>query len=261
MMVAVSLVLTSCSTSVPSAPAVPSSAPTSPQTLTVNVATFAEYPPFEFINEQTKEYQGFDIDIMKAIAQNQNLDVEFISVAFYPLLAGMAQGKYDAAISAIAITEDRKKKMLFSEPYFLCGQIVTVRKDNSTIKGKDTLAGNVGAQTGTAGVKEIKEVKEAILKTYDDIDAAFKDMINGQIEAIVCDNLAAQQYVKNNPENLKTVGNIFNYDTYGIAVAKDKTELLAKINAGIKAIKSEGTLDQLIYEWFEKELNLVIIRY
>ncbi|MCJ7743436.1 MAG: basic amino acid ABC transporter substrate-binding protein [Dehalococcoidales bacterium] len=224
-----------------------SSAPTK-----IRVATDATWPPFEYVSEQTKQVEGFDIDVMNAIAEKENLDIEFVNVGFDPLLAGMAQGTYDAAISSITITEERKKVMLFSDPYFAAGQIVTVRKDDTSITGKDTLTGKVGAQLGTTGAMEVEKIKTATLKTYDDIGLAFQDLMNGQINAVVCDNPVALEYVGKNPDKLKTAGDIFTDEHYGIAVAKGNTELLAKINAGIEAIKSEGLLEQFSKKWLEK---------
>ncbi len=218
----------------------------------IRVATDATWPPFESINEQTKQVEGFDIDLVKAIADKENLDVEFINVGFDPLLAGMAQGIYDAAISSITITEDRKKDMLFSDPYYAAGQIVVVRKDNTTITGPETLKGSVGAQIGTTGSMEIEKIKAATLKTYDDIGLAFQDLMNGQINAVVSDNWLALGYVAKNPDKLKTAGSKFTNENYGIAVAKGKTDLLEKINAGLKAVKSEGLIDKLSQKWIEK---------
>ena len=235
-LVLASMMLASCSTS----------------SAKIRVATDATWPPFEYVNDQTKQIEGFDIDVMNAIAQKQNLDIEFVNVAFDPLLAGMAQGMYDVAISSITITEDRAKEMLFSDSYFAAGQIITVRKDNTKITGRDTLAGSVGAQIGTTGAMEVEKIKTATLKTYDDIGLAFQDLMNRQIEAVVCDNPVAMGYTGKNPDKLKVVGSVFTDENYGIAVAKGKTDLLAKINAGIKAIKSEGLIEQLSKKWLEK---------
>jgi len=218
----------------------------------IRVATDATWPPFEYVNEQTKQIEGFDIDLFKAIADKENLDVEFVNVGFDPLLAGMAQGTYDAAISSITITEERAKVMLFSDPYYAAGQLVVVRKDNTTITGKDTLTGNVGAQIGTTGAMEVEKIPAATLKTYDDIGLAFQDLMNGQINAVVSDNCLALGYVAKNQDKLKTAGAIFTSENYGVAVAKDKTGLLAKINAGLKAVKSEGLIEELSQKWIEK---------
>jgi len=219
----------------------------------VRVATDATWPPFESVNEQTKAIEGFDIDLLKAIAEKENLEIEFINVAFDPLLAGVAQGQYDAAISSITITEERKKDMLFSDPYFEAGQIITVGINNTTITSKNNLSGKkVGAQIGTTGAIEVGKITSATLKTYDDIGLAFQDLMNGQIDAVVADNPLALSYVGKNPTKLKTVGEAFTEENYGIAVAKGKTDLLNKINSGLKKVKAEGLITQLSKKWLEK---------
>ena len=224
------------------------------KTETIRVATDATWPPFEYISEETKEIEGFDIDLFKAIAEKAGLEVEFVNVAWDPLLAGIAQCQYDVAISAMTITEDRKKEMLFSDPYFQAGQLVTVRKDNTDISSKDDLGGKVaGAQIGTTGSFEVEKIDGATLKTYDDIGLAFQDLINGQIDAVVADNPLALAYAGKNPDKLKIAGEVFTTEDYGIAVCKTKADLLAKINSGLKAVKEEGLIDELIQKWLVNE--------
>ena len=218
----------------------------------IRVATDATWPPFEYVNDQTKQIEGFDIDFMNAVAEKAKLDIEFVNVGWDPLLAGVAQGTYDAAISSITITEDRKKDMLFSNPYYAAGQIVTVRKDNTTITGKNTLTGNVGAQLGTTGAIAMEKITTITLKTYDEIGLAFQDLMNGQINAVICDNPVAMQYVGKNPDKLKTAGDVFTDEFYGIAVAKGKIELLNKINAGVEAVLREGLIRTLEEKWSKK---------
>ena len=214
------------------------------------VATDATWPPFEVVDEATKEIIGFDIDMMEAIAERGGFEVEFVNVGWDPLLAGMAQCQYDAAISAMTITEERKKSFLFSDPYFEAGQIVTVQSDNTEIMGKDDLVGKtVGAQIGTTGAIEIEKIDGAILKTYDDIGLAFQDLMNGQIDAIVADNPLALGYVGANPKDLKTAGAVFTDESYGIAVCKDNTELVEMINKGLAAVKEEGLIDSFTVKW------------
>lgn len=220
------------------------------ETAKVRVATDATWPPFEYVDEQTKAIEGFDIDLFKAIAEKEGVEVEFINVAWDPLLAGIAQCQYDAAISSITITEERAKEMLFSDPYFEAGQLVTVRKDNTDITDKDALGGKVvGAQIGTTGSFEVEKIEGATLKTYDDIGLAFQDLINGQIDAVIADSPLTLGYVGKNPDKLKTAGEVFTSEFYGIAVCKTKPDLLAKINSGLKAVKAEGLIEELIEKW------------
>jgi len=219
----------------------------------VTVATDATWPPFESVNELTKEIEGFDVDLMNAIAEKANLDVEFINVAWDPLLAGMAQGTYDCAISSISILPERQEVMLFSDPYFDAGQLIAVRKDNTTINSKDDLSGKtVGVQLGTTGNFEVNSIAGATAKPYDDIGLAFQDLMNGQVDAVVADNPLVLSYVGKNPTKLKTAGDVFSAEHYGIAVAKGKEDLLKKINAGLKKVLAEGIIDTLSKKWLEK---------
>jgi polar amino acid transport system substrate-binding protein len=220
------------------------------QSQKVRVATDASWPPFEYVDEETKEIVGLDIELMQAIAEKGGFEVEFINVSWDPLLAGMAQCQYDASISAMTITEDRAQSFNFSQPYFAAGQVVTVRVDNTDITGKDTLVGKtVGAQIGTTGAIETENMEGVTLKTYDDIGLAFQDLKNGQIDAVVADNPLALGYVGENPDKHKTVGDVFTDEYYGIAVCKTNTELLAKIDAGLAAVQAEGLIEELTAKW------------
>jgi polar amino acid transport system substrate-binding protein len=217
--------------------------------LKVQVATDATWYPFEYVNDQTSEIVGFDIDVMNAIALKANLDIEFVNVAWDPLLAGMAQGTYDCAISSITITPERAEQMLFSSPYFTAGQIVVVRQDNTTFTSKDNLTGEIGAQLGTTGAMEVEKLSSCTLKNYDEIGLAFQDLMNGQINAVICDVPVAKGYVAKNSDKIKTIGEMFTTEQYGIAVAKGKEDLLKKINDAIKAILDEGKIEEYTMKW------------
>jgi polar amino acid transport system substrate-binding protein len=222
----------------------------SAQKTKIVVATDATWPPFETVDEASKQIVGFDIDLMNAIAKEAGFEVEYSNVPWDSLLAGMAQCQYDAAISAMTITEERAKQFAFSDPYFAAGQIVTVRADNTDITGKDSLAGKtIGVQLGTTGDIEAQKIAGATVKNYDDIGLAFQDLMNGQIDAVIADNPLALGYVGQNPDKLKTVGEVFTDEFYGIAVCKDKTDLVAQINKGLAAVKAQGLIEQLTQKW------------
>ena len=220
------------------------------ETTKVTIATDATWPPFEYVNEDTKEIVGFDIDLIKAIAEKEDIEIEILNVAWDPLLAGVATCQYDAAISSVSITPERAEEMLFSESYFQVGQLVVVHWDNTDIESKDDLAGkDAGAQIGTTGAFAIEDIDGATLKTFDDIGLAFQDLINGQIDAVVCDNPLAYGYIGNNPDKLKSVGSVFTSEEIGIAVCKNNPELLEKINSGLESVMAEGLIEQLIDKW------------
>ena len=218
----------------------------------VTVAMDATWPPFESVSESTKEIEGFDVDLIKAIAAKEGFEIEIKNVTWDPLLAGMATCQYDIAVSAMTITEERKKQFNFSDPYFAAGQIVTVRIDEAAIAGKNDLVGKaIGTQLETTGDIEAKKIEGATVKAYDDIGLAFQDLMNGQVDAVIADNPLALQYVGQNADKLKVVGDVFTDEYYGIAVCKDKTDLLDKINKGLAAVKDEGQIDTLIKKWID----------
>ena len=216
---------------------------------TIRVATDATWPPFEYVDEQN-HIVGFDIDLMDAIAAKAGLKIEYINVGFDPLLAGMATGTYDAAISSITIKPERAENMLFTEPYYVAGQMIVIRTNNTIITGESTLAGKaLGAQLGTTGEALAQEVANANVKSYNQIGLAIQDLMNGQIDAVICDTPIAENYVKKNSATLKTIGGALTTEDYGIAVAKGKQDLLQKLNDGLKAVKAEGLIDTLVQKW------------
>ncbi|KPL22766.1 MAG: hypothetical protein AMJ93_06430 [Anaerolineae bacterium SM23_84] len=209
-----------------------------PEVMKITVATDATWPPFEYVDETTKELVGFDIDLMNAIAAAAGFEVEYLNVAWDPLLAGMATGEYDAAISAMTITEERAKQWDFSDPYWSAGQLIAVRIDETEITGPEDLAGKVaGAPT---------------LKTYDEISQAFLDLINGQIDAVVADDPLVEAMVQKYVDVI-SVGGVLTAEEYGIAVRQGAPEILEAINRGLQIVKDQGLIDDLKEKWLEEE--------
>lgn len=215
----------------------------------IRVATDATWAPFEYVDTETNEIVGFDIDLFDAIADRADLDVEYVNVDWDALLAGMAEGTYDAAISSITIKPDRLAEMNFSIPYMVAGQIITTLKSNTDITGPETLAGKrVGVQTGTTGDDYAQSINGSIVVGYDDIPLAFVALMTNQIDAVICDDPVAYGYV-DKYDTLKTVGEPLTTEEYGIAVPKGKEDLLEKINTALEELLDEGIIEELTQEW------------
>jgi polar amino acid transport system substrate-binding protein len=215
----------------------------------IRVATDATWAPFEYIETNTTEIIGFDIDLFDAIAERADLDVEYENVPWDSLLAGMATGTYDAAISSISIRPDRAASMNFSHPYFTAGQIITTLKSNTDITGNETLSGeSIGVQIGTTGDILARSINGTNVVGYEVIGDAFTALRFNQIDAVICDNPVAYGYVAKY-NTLKTVGEVMSSEQYGIAVARGKEELLDKINTALDALLAEGIIDQLTEKW------------
>jgi len=219
---------------------------------TVVVATDATRPPMEMVDEK-KKIVGFDIDLMEAIARKGGFEAEFRNTERNAMFVGLLLGTYDAVISSVSITEDRKKTMDFSDPYINAGQVLVVQKDTQDVAEIADLRGeSVGAQIGTTGAVEIQKVSGVTLKTYDDLGFAMQDLAAGRIAGVVCDTPAAADFALRNEsckDELKIVGQPFTEELYGIAVRKGNKELLDKINAGLAAVKKAGTIEKLEKKW------------
>jgi len=215
------------------------------------VATDATWPPMEYVDEN-KDIVGFDIDLMNAIAQEAGLEVEYRNVAWDGIFAGLAAGEYDAVISSVTITDERKAQYDFSEPYINAGQIVVVQAD-SDITGPDGLSGyTVGAQLSTTGAFAVQEMEGVTLKEYDEVGLAFEDLVAGRIDAVVCDTPVAADFALQREEysaKLKIVGDSFTEEYYGILVQKGNSDLLAKINKGLVAVQDKGIDKTLEEKW------------
>ncbi len=224
-----------------------------PQAKKLVVAQDTTFPPMEFLDD-SKATIGFDVDLMNALAQEAKLDIEFKSVSWDGIFAGVQNGTYDIIASSVTITEERKQTMDFSDPYVNAGQILVVLTENDKDTKLSDFAGrNVGAQVNTTGSMEVDKIKEITLKAYDDIALSFDDLLNKRVEAVVIDTPVAAMYIKN-PKfagKIKLVGDPMTDEFYGLVVKKGNKELLDKLNAGLKVLTENGKLEELKAKWLK----------
>lgn len=244
LLLALALTLSAC------APTATAPADTS---LKVVIATDAAFPPMEFVDEN-KQIVGFDIDMMNAIAERMGFQVEYKNTAWDGIFAGLESGDYDAILSAVTINDERKQTYDFSDPYINAGQTVVVRADETAIASDKDLSGKVvGAQIGTTGAFAVQDIEGATLKEYDTIDLALQDLVNGQVDAVVVDTPVAADYALASEAfkgKLKIVGEPFTDEYYGVVVRKGESqEFIQLFNEGLKAIKEDGTYDQIYAQW------------
>lgn len=221
------------------------------------IASDATFPPMEMVDEN-KNIVGFDIDLMNAAAKAGGFTVEFKNTAWDGIFAGLDAGKYDAVMSSVTITDERKKTMDFSIPYINAGQILVVKSEVNGVSSLADLKGKVvGAQIGTTGAFEIDKVKDAdkiTEKTYDEIGLAFEDLANGRVTAVVIDTPVAANYALQNPNykgKLKIVGAPFTQEFYGVAVKKGNAKVLDVINAGLKKVLDAGDNKAIEDKWLK----------
>lgn len=215
------------------------------------VGTEATFPPFEFVDEKTKEIVGFDIDIAKEIAKALGVKLKVEDIAFDGLIPSLLTKKIDLIIAAMTITPERAKVVSFSDPYFTAGQVIVVRKNGFMPKTFEELIGKkVAVQLGTTGDLEVSKIEGIKVVRFTRYTEAFLELQNGRVDAVVLDFAPAQAYVKMNP-NLVISSGILSQEEYGIAVRKEDKDLLEIVNSVLRNLK-KSPYDILVEKWFGK---------
>jgi len=216
-----------------------------PGVLTVGSDT--TWPPMEYV--EGDKIVGFDVDLTQAIADKIGLKLDYQSAAWDGLFPALISHKYDMAISSITITDERKKEMDFSNPYFKTDQAATTKED-AGIDAVEKMDGKTaGVQIGTTGELAAKDIKGCTTKTYDDILMAFEDLKAGRIDAVICDNYVGYSYSMKN-KGFKVGFVITTDEKLGIAFAKDTPKLLAAVNSALKTLIDDGSYDLIFENWF-----------
>ncbi len=221
------------------------------------VGVESAYAPFSSENEQ-KEVVGFDIDVMKALAKKIGIQVKFVPTPFEGFFNFLAQGDRDLLISAITITDERKKSVAFSDPYFVATQTIALPAADTKVNQMEDLKPlTVGTQSATSGDELVQQVlgkNSAKIKRFDSTPLALKELESGGVDAVVADEPVVKNYIANNPNSkLRTVTDPnFPKEDYGIAVRKDDPELLAKINKGLAEMKADGSFAAISAQYFGK---------
>jgi polar amino acid transport system substrate-binding protein len=218
---------------------------------TIVFATDATWPPMEFVNDQ-KQVVGYSIAFMTAAGKEAGFTPVFKNTAWDGIFAGLEAKKYDAIVSSVSITDERKKKMDFSEPYFTVRQALIVDKASTAKSLADLKGQKVGGQIGTTGYFAIKAATGVEAKSYDEVGLAMEDLNVGRITAVVCDDPVAANYALDKYKDKLKIAAIIESgeaENYGVAVNKGNAATLALINKGIAAVKAKGLDKDLKMQW------------
>ncbi len=217
----------------------------------LTMSTNASFPPYEMVADDGS-FEGIDIEVAGAIADKLGLELQVDDMGFDAALQAAQTGKSDMVMAGVTVTEERQAVMDFSDSYANGVQVVIVKED-SAIQTLDDLANAnmIGCQMGTTGYIYCSDTVENggygedHVTPYDDGAAAIQALVNGQIDAVVIDNMPAQEYVKANP-GLKILDTEFANEDYAIGVAKGNTALLDAINGALAEMKADGTIQTIV---------------
>ena len=240
-----------------SAPASSSAAAPAVEGKEYKVAMNAQFPPFESMNS-AGQIEGFDVDVMNAIAKEEGFKVTYHQQAWDGIFASLKAGDNDILISGITITDDRKKEMLFSEPYYKITQVVLVPQGKKIVSVEDLKKmDKVGVTIGTTGdlaaQKILGATSEKIIR-LENLPLMLKEVETGAVDAVISDSAVVADYVKKKGDKGFTMVEVpdFTVEYYGIAVSQDDKALMDKINSGLKKIQASGEYDKISDKYFAK---------
>lgn len=225
----------------------------------LNFATEATYPPFEFV-DPSGAIKGFDIDIAQALCQKMAVKCNFVNQPWDSLIPGLKLGKFNALIGAMEITPARKNQVDFTEAYLPATGLFIAEKNSSlSISAAGLKDKTIGVQGGTTFEQYLtKEYGRQIkIKSYNSMQDALLDLDAGRVDAVLGDSALLLDWLKKHDpsDHLKQVGQPFSNPSYfgqgyGIAVQKGNSELLNALNQALQEIKQDGSYQKILNHYF-----------
>ncbi len=229
--------------------------PAAAQTRTLVVGSSATYPPFAY-ETPAKQIVGFDVDIITAIAQKAGLKLRVINTPWTGIFASLNNGDIDLIVSGVTINDKRKQSYSFTAPYFEARQLMAVPATSTVKTLKDLTGKKVGVVIGSAG----DDIASAAfgktspnIRRFESTPVMIQELAASGLDAAIGDN-GVIAYRVQEQKRLKTVDDAtFPKEYFGIVVKQGNKALLDKLNAGLTAIKSDGTYATLYRKWFKAE--------
>jgi polar amino acid transport system substrate-binding protein len=216
----------------------------------------ADFPPFSYMEEGKPT--GFDVEAVEWIAGEMGFKVESQPIAWDGIIEALRSGKIDMIASGMGITEERKELVSFTVPYWQISQAVAVRTDSDlNLASAFDNQHKIGSQRGCTGAMWVEDnlVKKGVidedkLVLYEGFSLAVQDLLNGRIDAAITDDVMVEFAIKGKP--LKIVGTIATDEIYGYAVRQEDTELLDKLNEGLKRLMASPKWEELKEKYFSE---------
>lgn len=218
----------------------------------LTVCSDTPYEPFEFEGDDG-EQTGYDIELLRAIADDAGLDLEVADLPFDGILGSLAAGQCDVVASAVTITEERAQQVDFSDPYFDADQSLLVRaEDEGTYATLADLAGQrIGVQSGTTGAEyaQANAPDGATIVDYEDSDGLFAALTSGEIAAVLQD-FPVNAYRATQDDRFAVTETFPTGEQYGFAIAKGNASILDFVNDGLARLHEDGRFDEIYDTYF-----------
>ena len=216
------------------------------------VGTEATFPPFEFQDAKSKEFVGFDIDIIRAVGKELGYTVKIENMPFDALIPALSTDKIDIIASGMTITDERAKKVTFTRSYYSSGLTIVVTKDNDVIRDfADLIGKRIAVQAGTTGAMEVANIKDAQVQAFESANDAYLALKKGSVDAVVNDRPVNEYFLNTGGSSFaKSVGLPRNAEYYGFAVSKKNTQLASRVDKALDVLKKNGEYERIHAKWF-----------
>lgn len=228
--------------------------PATPAEEVIRVGVDNHYPPYDFVDERGNA-MGFDVDIMRAIADHQKLNIELVPQGWEILMKDLNSGKNDLVMSGLTKTDERASKYALSNTYAWGQDSIAIKPENNSVRNLQDLTGQkISTLKGSAYVEQLEAVfgedsPNIVGKPTDFL--AFQELALGRVEAMLGEKHMFQHYAKNYPEvKFKTVDDWIEPYEMVIVAPKANADLMNKVNAGLAGIVADGTYAQIYQKWF-----------
>ena len=226
---------------------------------TVVAVTENAYTPLNFVDPKTGEGIGWEYDAFNEIARRLNFKVEWKLSSWDTMIQAVRDGQFDVGMDGITINDERKKQVDFSDPYMVSQQFMLVRADESRFTDAKSFAANaeflVGAQAGTTNfyvaVYSVLDGDESNprIKLFETFGASVQALKAGDVGTVLMDATSARGYIGADPGAFKTIGEALGTEEFGF-IFTPGSDLVEPINAAIRSMKDDGTIDALNQKWF-----------
>ncbi|MFS8204542.1 ABC transporter substrate-binding protein [Streptomyces sp. CWNU-52B] len=216
----------------------------------LTTCTHLPYPPFQ--SEIDGKVQGFDVSLVDLVAKDLGVKQVILDQPFENFKTGgsLNSGQCDLAAAGMTITDERKKNVDFSDPYFEATQGILTAKKSGISSLADLKGKKVGAQAQTTG-EEFAKSKDLNPVSFESSDALLNGLRTGQVKAVVIDYPVVQGWLKDkaNAAAFEIADNINTGEQYGITLKKGNTKLLEAVNKALSDAKADGTYKKLYEKW------------
>ena len=221
----------------------------------LTIATEGTYAPFSYYDDKN-ELKGYDVDIAREVAKKLNLKIEFLTAPWDAMLAAFDAGKADAVFNQVSVTDERKKKYDYAQPYTVVHGAIITHKDNDNIKSFNDLKGKKNADSATSNWAKVAASYGAQNVTVDSFSKSMELLVSKRVDTVVRDNIVFYDFIKQRPgAPVKIAAEGSDTDYTAPIVQKGNTELAEQISKAIEELKNEGKLAEISIRYFGKDVS------